>query len=93
MNECGIVLDMYKAINDNIIVTRNYQDKKTASGIILNETSEGQVFELEVVATTEITKELQGKKVFALRHKVAQLNESEGIIYGSLSYKDILAVK
>jgi co-chaperonin GroES (HSP10) len=84
---------MYKAINDNVIVVRDYREKKTASGIILNETSEGQVFELDVVATTDITKELEGKKVYALRHKVSQLNESEGVIYGSLSYKDILAVK
>ena len=84
---------MYKAINDNVIVVRDYREKKTDTGIFLTETSEGQVFELDVVATTDITKELQGKKVYALRHKVAQLNESEGVIYGSLSYKDILAVK
>lgn len=84
---------MYKAINDNVIVVRDYREKKTASGILLTETSEGQVFELDVVATTDITKELQGKKVYAPRHKVIQLNESEGVIYGSVSYKDILAVK
>jgi co-chaperonin GroES (HSP10) len=84
---------MYKAINDNVIVVRDYREKKTDTGIFLTETSEGQVFELDVVATTDITKELQGKKVYALRHKVAQLNESEGVIYGSVSYKDILAVK
>lgn len=83
----------YKAINDNVIVIRDYRDKKTAGGIILTETSEGQVFELEVVATNDITKELQGKTVYALRHKVVQLNESENVVYGSLNYKDILAVK
>jgi hypothetical protein len=31
--------------------------------------------------------------VFAPRHKVAQLNQSEEVVYGSVSYKDILAVK
>jgi len=84
---------MYKAINDNVIVARDYRDKKTDSGIFLTDTSEGQVFELKVVATTDVTKELQDKTVFAPRHKVAQLNQSEEVVYGSVSYKDILAVK
>lgn len=84
---------MFKAINDNVIVVRDYREKKTDTGIYLSETSEGQVFELEVVATTDLTKDLQDKTVYALRHKVAQLNESEGVVYGSVSYKDVLAVK
>jgi co-chaperonin GroES (HSP10) len=84
---------MYKAINENVIVVRDYRNKQTATGIFLTETSEGQVFELKVVATTAITKELQDKTVFALRHKVVQLNQSEDLVYGSLNYKDILAVQ
>lgn len=86
-------MHMYKAINDNVIVVRDYREKKTESGIFLSESSEGQVFELKVVATTELTKELQDKTVFAPRHKVSQLNESEGVVYGSVCYKDILAVE
>jgi co-chaperonin GroES (HSP10) len=84
---------MYKAINDKVIVTRSYQDKMTESGIIVANSSEGQILELTVVDTTDITKALQDKVVYAPRHKVAQINESEEVVYGSIDYKDIIAVK
>jgi co-chaperonin GroES (HSP10) len=84
---------MYKAINDNVIVLRDYRERTTESGILLTATSEGQVLDVKVVATNDITEDLQDKIILVLRHKVMQLNESEAVVYGSVNYKDILAVK
>ena len=85
---------MYKAINDQVIVKKDYTEKNI-NGIIVPTTgqnTEKQILEFEVVATTELTQELQGKTICAARHKIGQLTDGE-LVYGSLSYKDILAIK
>lgn len=84
---------MYRAINEWVIVKRDLQDKKTESGIILNAPDDLQVLELEVTATTDVTKDLQGKIIVVQRHKVMQLNQSSNEKYGSVKLEDILAVK
>ena len=84
---------MYRAINKHGVVKRDYTGEEVhASGLIINKNTLAQVLDFEVVATTEQTKELQGKTVMVERSRVKQMNEGE-IVYGAVSYDDILAVK
>lgn len=84
---------MYRAINKYVIVKRDYnKEEVTESGIILNKNTLAQVIDLEVVATTEETKELEGKTIMAERSRVKQFNEGQEV-YGAINYDDILAVK
>lgn len=79
---------MFQAINDNVILKRS-SAKVTESGIItMQEANTTPLF--EVVATTEQTKDLQGKEVYA--QKAVELSEKDDFKYYSCSYKDILAV-
>lgn len=84
----------YRAINDKLIV-------KTLS---VSETA--QTIPLEVIATTELTEDLQGKIIYANRHKVSQFEGEDedtqtsggiylakGMKYGALKLEDVLAIK
>lgn len=84
---------MFRAINNWVIVKRDLEDKKTASGIILNPVDEVQVLELVVTSTTEDNKALMNKTVMVERSRVRQLNESAKEKYGAVKLEDILAVK
>lgn len=85
---------MYQAINDYVIAKRVIQEKTTNSGIILTSSSEtDQVFELEVVATTDLTRDLKDKIIIAPRHKCTQITESEKEIYGAVKLEDIIGIK
>ena len=86
-------MSKYRAINDYVIVRRDYEDKKTDSGIILRNSSEDQMMEFEVVGTNERSEDLQGKIIVAARHKVFQLNADSTEKYGAVKIDDILAVK
>ena len=86
-------IPMFRAINDYIIVIRNLEDKKTESGIILTAMDETQVLELEVHSVSDAAKGLEGKTVYAERHKVKQLTPGTDRKYGSVKLEDILAVK
>jgi len=79
---------MFTAINDNVIL-RKSSEVKTDSGIILTN-KENKSPEYEVIATTEETKKLQDKKIYA--QKITLLKEDEEYSYYSVSYKDILAI-
>lgn len=81
----------YEAINNRIIVKKP-ENRKTESGIILSEQKEGQVFELEVVATTEQTKRLQGRTILAEPRMVREFPTTEAEHYGSMSIDDVLGV-
>ena len=84
---------MYRAINKYVIIKRDYTEEEVhSSGLVLTKNTLAQVLDFEVVATTDETKELQGKIIMAERSRVKQMNEGE-IVYGAVSYDDILAVK
>lgn len=87
---------MYKAFNDNVIVT-----------VVHNPVLQKTILEAEVVATCDHTDKLQGKTIYADRRHFNELSEVEnqdtvlasGLIlgnkksYASLDMKHILAVK
>lgn len=84
---------MYRAINKYVIIKRDYTKEEVhSSGLILEKNTLAQVLDFEVVATTEQTEELQGKTIMAERSRVKQMNEGQ-VVYGAISYDDILAVK
>jgi len=84
---------MYRAINKYVIIKRDYTEEEVhSSGLILEKNTLAQVLDFEVVATTEQTEELQGKTIMAERSRVKQMNEGQ-VVYGAISYDDILAVK
>ena len=84
---------MYRAINKYVIIKRDYTEEEVhSSGLVLTKNTLAQVLDFEEVATTDETKELQGKIIMAERSRVKQMNEGE-IVYGAVSYDDILAVK
>ena len=67
---------MYEAINKRVVVEKSKQEQATNSGIIL--TNEVSIY--TVVATTEETKELQGRDiVFTQSKKLAGGYESVDI--------------
>lgn len=85
---------MYRAINDKVVVKA-----LTASDSI-------QTIPLEVIATTELTEDLQGKTIFVSRHKIMQFDSEDedtetksgiilakGMKYGVVRLDDILAIK
>lgn len=83
---------MFQAIN-NRVIGRLKTRKETTSGIILAAPVEGSIVELEVIATTELTKSLQDKTVYIERRHVAELKEENEYKYGSFKYEDIAAIK
>ena len=81
---------MYKAFNQNL-VCKKPAEEKTESGIILtNSQDTGAVIELEVVDTTEETKDLQGKRIYSRRMHVVEMPDGK---YGVVPLENVLAVK
>lgn len=83
---------MYKAINKRIII-KKLNEKTTKSGIIIAEQKEGGCFEFDVVATTDETKDLQGKTILAEPRMVREFPTTEAEHYGSIHLDDVLGVK
>ncbi len=83
---------MFEAINDRIIV-RKPLEKTTESGIILAEQKESRVFEMEVVATNELSAALQGKTIYCEPRCCIELGRDETGYYGALKVSDVVAVK
>jgi co-chaperonin GroES (HSP10) len=83
---------MYQAINNRIIVKKPLE-KTTDSGIILTQQKEGRVFEMEVIATTELTKALQGKTIYCEPRNCVELSADGEGYYGALDIKDVVAIK
>lgn len=74
-------LHMYQAINDFVIATKEDSQSETSSGIIV---SSGEP-RYKVVATTEVTKELEDKVVLGRANAL-----DHGFYY--IDYKEIVAV-
>jgi hypothetical protein len=83
---------MYQAFNENIICKRK-GEQTTATGIIVADTK-GMTCALEVVATNELTKNLQGKTIY-VEGRIANRELptlGDGNIYVSVPLKEVIAV-
>ena len=83
----------YQAFNKNIIVKiERPKEESTLSGIIIEKKNVSDIRDFEVVATNELTEDLQGKVVVAFIEDINQFSDS-GELYGALALDDILAVR
>jgi co-chaperonin GroES (HSP10) len=83
---------MYQAINEHIICKRK-GEQTTNSGIIVADTK-GLTCALEVVATTDVTKDLQGKTIY-VEGRMANRelpSNGDGNTYVSVPLKEVIAV-
>lgn len=81
----------YEAINDRVIAAKR-KEAKTESGIILSESEHGASVELEVIATTENTRALQGKLIAVEQRRFREYTLPDGLSV-SVKVDDILAVR
>lgn len=86
---------MYQALNNRVIATAAKDEKVTASGIILASKNSACV-PYKVCYTSENTKQLQDKIVYAearyINHQLPE-NGPEGETYVVIPLEEILAVK
>jgi co-chaperonin GroES (HSP10) len=83
---------MYQAINDKVIVKKE-SETVTASGIVIAEQDEAPVFEFVVVATNDLTKHLQDKRVYVERRHCIELPSVDGLKHAAVKLENIVAVK
>lgn len=82
----------YEAINNYIIVKKETRSV-TAGGIHLAAAVETAVTDFDVVATTEITKTLQGKTIYCARSHVMELGTEADVKYGAVKLDNVIAIK
>lgn len=81
---------MYKAINEYIIC--QIPERKTESGIILAKQDQGQTFELLVVGTTDLTKELKDKYIY-VEHRHVKARLLPDTHHTVIKLEEVIAVK
>ena len=82
-----------EAINKWVVVQRVNTNKPNTSGIYLPTDDNSIVGEYLVTATTEETKALQGKTIFAPRQNVLELTRELDTVYNSVHIDNIIAIK
>ena len=86
---------MFEALNNRVIATYLEEEQTTDSGIILS-TKDKACVKYKVTHTNEVTKDLQGKVIYAeYKYQNYQLpdNGPKGETYVVIPYTEILAVK